>query len=71
MPSHMPTSAILRVVPATHACWTPTPCSQVLHYSIGGQFARVVRLQDKWATSTPAAFLLGFVLSSSMPWQVR
>ncbi|PRW59249.1 glycoside hydrolase [Chlorella sorokiniana] len=43
---------------------------QVLHYSIGGQFARVVRLQDKMVTSTPAAFLAGFVLSSSLPWQV-
>lgn len=38
---------------------------------MGGQFARVVRLQDKMVTSTPAAFLLGFMLSSSMPWQVR
>ena len=40
------------------------------HYAVGGQFARVVHLQQKLSPVTPAGHLIAFLLGSTMPWQV-
>lgn len=45
------------------------PRSFLFHYAIGGQLARFVRLSNKLAPTSPAAFLGSFVLSSTVLWQ--
>lgn len=64
-PSHR-LSASMPNVPTPH----PTaPCSFLFHYAIGAQLARFVRLSNKLAPASPAAFLGSFVLSSTVLWQ--
>lgn len=50
-------------------CPLRTRSSFVWNYGIGAQLARYVRLSDKLQSTSPASFVGGFVLSSTVMWQ--
>lgn len=54
-------------LPPTRSCLS----SFLLHYAVGGQFARFIRLNQRLHHTSLPSFLLGFWLSSTLPWQAR
>ena len=63
-------SPLMRAPPAPHL--PPTSCirSFIFHYAVGAQLARYVRLHTKLQPqASPAFFLAGVLLSSTVVWQ--